>query len=65
MENNLIGYKCFNCETEQLNDDPPLKSENFMQWFYTCRCPNCNYRNLVMVYKPIQMQLDFPPFKNN
>lgn len=65
MQTNLISYKCFSCETEQLDDDPPLKSENFMQWYFKCRCPNCNYNNTVMVYKPIQMQLDFPPFKLN
>lgn len=61
----LIKYECFSCHTEQLNEDPPLKSENFMQWFYRCRCPNCDYNNTVMCYKPMQMQIEFPPFKLN
>jgi hypothetical protein len=65
MQTNLISYLCFSCKTEQLIEDPPLKSENFMQEFYRCRCSNCDYANIVMVYKPMQLQLKFPPFKLN
>lgn len=61
----LVKYDCFSCSTTQYNDNPPLKSENFMQWYFRCRCPNCNYANVVPVFKPMQMQLEFPPFKLN
>lgn len=61
----LIKYKCFNCKTEQQEEDPFVKSQNFMQWYFKCRCPNCNYANIEMRFKPIQMQIQFPPFKLN
>lgn len=65
MPTDLISYKCFNCETEQLDQDPFLEDQNFEEWFFRCRCPNCNFKNIVRVYKPLQMQIQFPPFKLN
>lgn len=61
----LINYNCFHCGVKQYNENPPLKSENFMQEFFTCKCSHCKEDNLVMVYKPLQMQIQFPPFKLN
>lgn len=61
----VISYICFSCKTKQYEEDPLQEDQNFMQWYFKCRCPNCNFKNIVEVYKPIQMQLNFPPFKLN
>lgn len=61
----LISYTCFSCETEQLEENPFVKDQNSKQWYFKCRCPNCNYTNIVEVDKPIQMLIDFPHFRLN
>lgn len=61
----LINYQCAECKSVEYQENPPLKSENFMQEFYSCKCSKCKATNTVMCYKPLQVQIQFPPFKLN
>jgi hypothetical protein len=61
----LINYQCGQCHHNEYAENPPMKSQNYMQEFYSCTCSKCSTVNVVMCYKPIQVQLDFPPFRNN
>lgn len=61
----LINWKCANCQSPEYTENPPLKSSNYMQEFYTCKCSKCSTICTVMCYRPMQIQIDFPPFKLN